>query len=237
MKYPLRELPCQDYHRQLEGPPISRRALTTTIEKPTHESIAATGEKGEAIQRETNMTTGLDQLTALVAQLAQRQDDDRRKQDRREEECCREQERCQEEHKEQEEERQRREEERQRREEEYHQEQEEYRREQEECRRQQDAKHQKQLMAVQEQLQALIDEEEYCIKATIVQDLAEKVTLGRDVPLHKHMVERLPKGKQMDLLRQLEVQGKSRRIEIARWESSFRLTRSCSKNQESRGLT
>ena len=53
---------------------------------------------------------------------------------------------------------------------------------------------------MQEQLQALIDEKECCMKAAIVQDLAEEVPLGRDIPLHKHMVKRLPKGKQMDLL-------------------------------------
>ena len=34
-----------------------------------------------------------------------------------------------------------------------------------------------------------IDEEEYCVKVGIVQDLTEEVLLGRDVPLHKHMVK------------------------------------------------
>ena len=48
-----------------------------------------------------------------------------------------------------------------------------------------------------------IEEEEYCVKATIVQDLAEVVLLGRDVPLHKYMVKCLPRGKQMELLHQL----------------------------------
>ena len=64
-KYPLRELhvPRQDYHRQLQGPPISRRALTTTVE--------------EATQEQTNMTTELDRLATLVAQITQRQDDER----------------------------------------------------------------------------------------------------------------------------------------------------------------
>ena len=94
-KYPLRELPRQDYHRQLQGPPISRRALTTTIEKATHESIGANGEKGEATQRETNMTTELDRLAGLVAQLTQHQEDDRREQDRREEERRQREEECQ----------------------------------------------------------------------------------------------------------------------------------------------
>ena len=36
-----------------------------------------------------------------------------------------------------------------------------------------------------------------------MQDLAEEVLLGRDVPLHKHMVKRLPRGEQMELLHQL----------------------------------
>ena len=71
-KYPLRELPRQDYRRQLQGLPISRRALTTTV--------------AEATQGETNMTTGLDHLAALVAQLTQRQEDDRRERERQEEE-------------------------------------------------------------------------------------------------------------------------------------------------------
>ena len=42
-----------------------------------------------------------------------------------------------------------------------------------------------------------IDEEEYCVKPAIVQDLAEEVLLGRDVPLHKHLVKRLPKGNRL----------------------------------------
>ena len=49
------------YHRQLQGPPISRRALAATIEEATQESVAATLEEREAAQEETNMTTGLDQ--------------------------------------------------------------------------------------------------------------------------------------------------------------------------------
>ena len=47
------------------------------------------------------------------------------------------------------------------------------------------------------------DGDEYEVKAAVVQGLAEDVLLGRDVPLHKHMVSRLPRGEQMDLLRQL----------------------------------
>ena len=102
-KYPLRELPRQDYSRQLQGPPISRRALLTTIiEKATHESVAAPLEEKKATQGETNMTTGVDQLAALVARMAQDQEERQQQEEerqQREEECqqwdeqyCREQE-------------------------------------------------------------------------------------------------------------------------------------------------
>ena len=75
-EYQLREVPRQDYRRQLQGPPISLRAfLTTTIEEATHESVAATFEEREATQGETNMTTGLDQLAVLMAQIVQRQEE------------------------------------------------------------------------------------------------------------------------------------------------------------------
>ena len=75
-EYQLRELPHQDYHRQLQGPPISQRALlTTTIEEATHESVATTLEEREATQGETNMTTGLDQLATLMAQIIQCQEE------------------------------------------------------------------------------------------------------------------------------------------------------------------
>ena len=49
----------------------------------------------------------------------------------------------------------------------------------------------------------IIDNEEYCVEAEVVQDLVEEVLLGRDVPLCKHMVKRLPREEQMGLLRQL----------------------------------
>ena len=47
------------------------------------------------------------------------------------------------------------------------------------------------------------DGDEYEVKAAVVQGLTGDVLSGRDVPLHKHMVSRLPRGEQMDLLRQL----------------------------------
>ena len=136
-EYQLRDLPHQDYCRQLQGQSISRRALlATTIEEATHESIAGTFEEREATQGETNMTTGLDQLAALMAQIVQCQEE----RQQREEEYHQEQDR--------------REEERQQRDEEYCQEQERrqeehQQRDKEHC-RQQDAKHQKQLRAMQE---------------------------------------------------------------------------------------
>ena len=75
-EYQLRELPRQDYRRQLQGPLISQRALlTTTVEEATHKSVAATFEEREATQGETTMTTKLDQLAAFMAQMAQRQED------------------------------------------------------------------------------------------------------------------------------------------------------------------
>ena len=48
-----------------------------------------------------------------------------------------------------------------------------------------------------------LDNEEYQVKVAIVHDLAEEVLLGRDVPLHKHIVRCLPKEEQMDLLCQI----------------------------------
>ena len=76
IKYQLRELPHQDYRRQLQGPPISWRALlTTSVEEATHDFVANTLEERKATQGETNMTTGLDQLAALMAELAQRQEE------------------------------------------------------------------------------------------------------------------------------------------------------------------
>ena len=51
-------------------------------------------------------------------------------------------------------------------------------------------------------VQVMFDGEEYNVKAAVVQGLPEDVLLGRHVPLHKHMVKRLPR-EQMELLRQL----------------------------------
>ena len=50
---------------------LRRALLTTTIDEATHESVAATFEEREATQIETNMTIGLDQLGALMAQIVQ----------------------------------------------------------------------------------------------------------------------------------------------------------------------
>ena len=48
------------------------------------------------------------------------------------------------------------------------------------------------------------DNEEYCVEAAVVENLAEDVLLGQDVPLHKHMVKRLSKEEQLELLHQLK---------------------------------
>ncbi len=47
------------------------------------------------------------------------------------------------------------------------------------------------------------DGEEYTVKAAVVENLAEEVLLGRDVPLHRHIVKRLPKEEQVELIKQL----------------------------------
>ena len=51
-------------------------------------------------------------------------------------------------------------------------------------------------------VQVVFDGEQYRVKAAVV-GLPEDVLLGRDVPLHKHMVRRLPKEEQMELLHQV----------------------------------
>lgn len=50
------------------------------------------------------------------------------------------------------------------------------------------------------------------IKAAIVEGLPEDVLLGMDVPLHKHLVKRLPDREQMELLHQL---AKDHQVEIS----------------------
>ena len=48
-----------------------------------------------------------------------------------------------------------------------------------------------------------VDNQEYCLEAAVVQDLAAELLLGRDVPLCKHMVKSLPREEQVELLQQL----------------------------------
>ena len=67
--YQLRKSPRQDYYRQLQGLPILRKALTTSV--------------GEATQGETNMTTELDRLTAIVARMAQNQEEHQQREEER----------------------------------------------------------------------------------------------------------------------------------------------------------
>ena len=59
-----------------------------------------------------------------------------------------------------------------------------------------------------------VDDKEYCLEAAVVQDLVEEVLLGRDVPLCKHLVKRLPREEQMELLQQLARDNRVRLEEV-----------------------
>ena len=50
----------------------------------------------------------------------------------------------------------------------------------------------------------IFDKEEYLVEAAVVENLAEDVLLGQDIPLHKHMVKRLDRKEQLELLCQLK---------------------------------
>ena len=54
-----------------------------------------------------------------------------------------------------------------------------------------------------ETINVKIDEEEYHLEAVVVPNLVEEVPLGKDIPLCKHLVRRLPWEEQMELLQQL----------------------------------
>ena len=86
------------------------------------------------------------------------------------------------------------------------------------------------------------DDEEYCVEAAILQDLADEVLLGRDIPQHKHMVKCLPKGEHMALLQQLagdnKVQLNEKPKDVAGSRRTFQLcmveTRLRARDQEKR---
>ncbi len=64
------------------------------------------------------------------------------------------------------------------------------------------------------------DGEEYQVIAALVQDLAEVVLLGRDAPLHKHMVKRLSEEEQISLMHQLARDNKTE-LEIKDKDKAF----------------
>ena len=65
------------------------------------------------------------------------------------------------------------------------------------------------------------DDDECYIRAAVVPDLAEEVLLGRDVPLHKHTVCRLPETDQMALLQQL---ARAHGVEISKDDVALAVT-------------
>ena len=80
------------------------------------------------------------------------------------------------------------------------------------------------------------DGEEYDVKAAVVQDLAEEVLLGRDVPLHKHIVKRLPKREQMELLQQLANTNHIRIEEVAVEETALQVMTQAQKKKLDQGI-
>ena len=98
-EYQLRELPCQDYRRHLQGPQLLGRVLLkTTIEEGIHDSVAATFEERDATEGETNMTNWLHQPAPLMVQITQCQKGHQQRKEERQqqdEEYCREKERHQ----------------------------------------------------------------------------------------------------------------------------------------------
>ena len=58
------------------GTPVSRRALTTSVEEATHKPVATTLEEREVTEGEMNVTTGVDQLATLMEEMAHRYEDD-----------------------------------------------------------------------------------------------------------------------------------------------------------------
>ena len=130
-KYQLRNLPPQDYRRQLEGPPISREAIHAAATRETNQEEEGAGE-------------GMDQLLQLLAEQLRQQQEDRRQQQeerRQEKEERRQREQQEEEYRRQQQEEQRRRE----------QQEEEYRRQQQEeqRRREQREEEHRQLIQVQ----------------------------------------------------------------------------------------
>ena len=78
----------------------------------------------------------------------------------------------------------------------------------------------------------IFDNEEYCVEAAVVENLAEDVLLGQDVPLHKHMVKRLSKEEQLELLRQLKKDNEDQAEESVEGEILMAKTRAMRKKEQ-----
>ena len=76
------------------------------------------------------------------------------------------------------------------------------------------------------------DNEEYCVEAAVVENLAEDVLLGQDVPLHKHMVKRLSKEEQLELLHQLKKDNEDQAEESVEGEILMAKTRAMRKKEQ-----
>ena len=201
-KYQLRSLPPKDYCRQLRGLLISREAIHTAATRETN-------------QREEGTVEGMDQLLQLLADQLQQQQEDRQQQ--------------QEEHQQEREEQRRRE---QQEKEEQNILCRFVEREvngQRVARIQLDSGASRTIVNrslispkdIEEKcivvtfgnstsgeyplatINVKIDHEECRLEAVVIPNLVEEVLLGRDVPLCKHLVKRLPRKEQMELLRQL----------------------------------
>ena len=78
----------------------------------------------------------------------------------------------------------------------------------------------------------IFDNEEYCVEAAVVENLAEDVLLGQDVPLHKHMVKRLSKEEQLELLRQLKKDNEDQAEKSVEGEILMAKTRAMRKKEQ-----
>ena len=78
----------------------------------------------------------------------------------------------------------------------------------------------------------IFDNEEYCVEAAVVENLAEDVLLGQDVPLHKHMVKRLSKEEQVELLHQLKKDNEDQAEESVEGEILMAKTRAMRKKEQ-----
>ena len=78
----------------------------------------------------------------------------------------------------------------------------------------------------------IFENEEYCVEAAVAENLAEDVLLGQDVPLHKHMVKRLSKEEQLELLHQLKKDNEDQAEENVEGEILMAKTRAMRKKEQ-----